>query len=40
MIQDCTLRDFSCTLTRCPRTFIDVQPSNKVEPAGALDLGD
>jgi hypothetical protein len=40
MIQGCTLRDFSCTLTRCPRTFIDIQPSNKVAPAGALDLGD
>ena len=27
------LRGFSCTLTRCPRIFIDIQPSNKVEPA-------
>ena len=27
------LLHFTCTLTRCPRTFIDVQPSNKIEPA-------
>ena len=40
LVQGVPLRGFSCTLTRCPRTFIDIQPSNKVEPAGALDLGD
>jgi hypothetical protein len=29
MIQDYTLRDFRCTLTRCPRVFVNIQPSNK-----------
>jgi hypothetical protein len=33
LVEGVPLRGFSCTLTRCPRTFIDVQPSNKVEPA-------
>ena len=33
LVEGVPLRGFSCTLTRCPRTFIDIQPSNKVEPA-------
>jgi hypothetical protein len=33
LVQGVPLRGFSCSLTRCPRTFIAIQPSNKVEPA-------
>jgi hypothetical protein len=33
MIQDYTLRDFRCTLTRCPRVFVNIQPSNRSQPA-------
>ena len=35
LVEGVPLRGFSCTLTRCPRTFIDIQPSNMVEPAVA-----
>ncbi|MGB8901723.1 MAG: hypothetical protein WCC90_21875 [Methylocella sp.] len=33
LVQGVILRGFACGLTRCPRTFIDIQPSNKVETA-------
>ena len=33
LVEGVPLRGFSCTLTHCPRTFIDIQPSSKVEPA-------
>ena len=33
MIQDYILRDFRCTLTRCPRVFVNIQPSNRSQPA-------
>jgi hypothetical protein len=26
LIQDCTLKDFRCTLTRCPHTFVNIKP--------------
>jgi hypothetical protein len=33
LVEGVSLRGFSCSLSRCPRTFIDIQPSNKAEPA-------
>jgi hypothetical protein len=33
LVQGVILRGFAYGLTRCPRTFIDIQPSNKVETA-------
>jgi hypothetical protein len=33
MIQDCTLRDFRCTLARCPRKFVDIKPPAGSQPA-------
>jgi excisionase family DNA binding protein len=36
MIQDCTARDFRCTLTRCPRIFAKITPP-AVPPAGGRD---
>jgi hypothetical protein len=26
LIQDCTLKDFGCKLTRCPRVFVRLDP--------------
>ena len=34
LIQDCTLKDFRCTLTRCPHTFINIKP-----PTNGGDVG-
>ena len=35
LVQGVTLQGFACTLTRCPRTFIDIQP-----PSGSLPATD
>ena len=26
LIRDCTLKDFKCTLTRCPHVFAEIEP--------------
>ena len=26
LIQDCTLKELRCTLTRCPHTFVNIKP--------------
>jgi hypothetical protein len=33
LIQDCTLKDFRCTLTRCPHTFVNMKPPAGSQPA-------
>jgi hypothetical protein len=33
MIQDCTLRDFRCTLARFPQKFVKIQPPVGPQPA-------
>jgi hypothetical protein len=35
LIQDCTLKDFRCTLIRCPHTFVNIKP-----PSGSLPATD
>jgi hypothetical protein len=32
LVQDCTLKDFRCTLPRCPRTFVNIKPPNGSQP--------
>ena len=34
LIRDFTLKDFTCTLTRCPRTFVNIEPPTGSQPAG------
>ena len=32
LIQDCTLKDFRCTLTRCPHMFVEIRPPTGSQP--------
>lgn len=34
ILQGCTLKDFRCTLARCPRKFVDIKPPAGSQPAG------
>jgi len=38
MIQDCTARNFRCTLTRCPRIFANVKPAALPSAGGRVAL--
>lgn len=38
MIQDCTLKGFACSLSRCPRIFVDIAPRNGSQPAVPVGL--
>jgi hypothetical protein len=33
LIQDCTLRDFRYTITRCPHTFVGIKPPAGSQPS-------
>jgi hypothetical protein len=35
LIQDCTLKDFRCTLARCPGIFVDIKPPTNGSPSAA-----
>jgi hypothetical protein len=37
LIRDCTLKDFRCTLTRCPRIFANIQPPAGSQPVSPCE---
>jgi hypothetical protein len=37
LIQDCTLKDFRCTLARCPHTFVNIKPPNGSQPVSPCE---
>lgn len=44
MLQDCLLKDFRCTLERCPRVFVSINPARSAptppEPLVVPDAAD
>jgi hypothetical protein len=34
LVQDFTVKNFTCTLTRCPRVFVRLNPATGSHPAG------
>ena len=34
LVQDLTVKNFTCTLTRCPRVFVRLDPPTGSHPAG------
>jgi len=37
LVQNCTLKNFSCILTRCPRVFVRVKPPTVTPAGGAVE---
>jgi len=37
LVQNCTLKDFTCALTRCPRVFVRIKPPIATPTGGAVE---